>query len=185
MKTAEPSAQNIPMKRFLPEFSWEVILINFRKNKLRNYESVKTFSPLFEKFFRSLFLLRNFMAHGDAVLCSSPAGPPEGRGWEGHLWLGGVGRQHGAEGGPVEGGVVVQRGHAHRQVPGAEADGRTFKLQLVDQLVHRPQGSEGGGRGSRVRTPSRWSSWSDSRAPPTSQRWRSGAACGSCSSRWR
>lgn len=60
----------------------------------------------------------------------------------GHLRLGGIGRHDGAEGGAIEGGVGVQRGHAYCQVSGAEADGRTFKLQLVDQLVHCPQSSD-------------------------------------------
>lgn len=65
----------------------------------------------------------------------------EGRRERGHLRLGGIGRHDGAEGGPVEGNVGVQRGHAHCEVSRAEADGRTFKLQLVDQLVHCPQSS--------------------------------------------
>lgn len=88
-----------------------------------------------------------------------------------HLRLGGIGRRDGAEGGSVKGAVGVQRGHTYCQVSGAKADGRTFKLQLVDQLVHCPQSSDV--ERNRVRTAARGpgGGWlNDSRAPPTSQR---------------
>lgn len=59
-----------------------------------------------------------------------------------HLRLRGIGRHDGAEGGPVEGAISVQRGHAYCEVSGAKADRWTFKLQLVNQLVYCPQGSD-------------------------------------------
>lgn len=45
----------------------------------------------------------------------------------------------------------MEGGHAHRQVPGRDADGRTLELQLLDQLVHRLQ-SPGGADRQREQT---------------------------------
>lgn len=67
--------------------------------------------------------------------------PTEGRRTCRHLRLRGVGLQKGTEGGSVEGGGA-EGGHAHRQVSGGDADGRTLELQLLDQLVHRLQSPE-------------------------------------------
>lgn len=58
-----------------------------------------------------------------------------------YLWVGTVRSHEGAEGRPVERGGVEGR-HSQSQASGADADGRTLELELLDQLIHRPQSPE-------------------------------------------
>jgi len=62
-------------------------------------------------------------------------------GWS-YLWVGGVRSCEGAEGGAGEGGGV-EGGDPHRQVSGAQAEGRTLKLDLLNQPIDCLQGPEG------------------------------------------